>query len=172
MQHTMTVAAGSRGVPYEEVFRDLFSRHYGAVYGYAARRLGRDDAVDAAAEVFAIAWRRIRAVPADPEALPWLYGVARRVVANSSRSRRRRERLHARAGSLFDPASSGDLTDVDAALRALRPADREVLLLVAWEGLGPEALARALGCSKNAATVRLHRARARLRAAWDEGGAR
>lgn len=152
----------------ERAFRELFGRHYGSVFGYAARRLGWDDAADAAADVFTVAWRRIRSVPAEPETLPWLYGVARRVVANHARSRNRRERLAARA--VAEPVRRVEpvTADVDAALAALREGDREVLMLVAWEGLGPRALAKALGCSQNAAVVRLHRARARLAAAMDE----
>lgn len=152
----------------ESAFREVFGRHYGAVFGYAARRLGWDDAADATADVFTVVWRRIRSVPAEPETLPWLYGVARRVVANHTRTRTRRERLEAKA--LAEPVRRVEpvTTDVDAALSALRESDREVLMLVAWEGLGPKALAKALGCSQNAAVVRLHRARARLSAVMDE----
>jgi RNA polymerase sigma-70 factor (ECF subfamily) len=173
MDSTMTVArAGSRGVSLEDSFRDLFGRHYGAVFGYAARRLGWHEAGDATAEVFTVAWRRMRSVPDEPNALPWLYGVARRVVANHQRSARRRERLEARSLSEPERRFEPDPTDLDQALGALRESDREVLMLVAWEGLSPSALAKALGCSKNAAVVRLHRARARLNAAWDERGER
>lgn len=169
----MTVArAGSRGVSLEDSFRDLFGRHYGAVFGYAARRVGRDDAADVTSEVFAVAWRRIRRVPDEPESLSWLYGVARRVVANHQRSARRRERLEARATSEPERLIEADPTVIEQVLGALRDGDREVLMLVAWEGLGPQGLANALGCSRNAAVVRLHRARARLTAAWDERGAR
>ena len=75
-------------------------------------------------------------MPAEPETLPWLYGVARRVVANQERSARRRLRLG--------------------------QADREVLRLAAWEELQPAEIAAVLGCSANAAAVRLHRARQRL----------
>ena len=166
------VRAGSRGVSLEDSFRDLFGRHYGAVYGYAARRLGWDAAADATAEVFTVAWRRIRSVPDEPEALPWLYGVARRVVANHQRARDRKDRLEARALAEPERRFESDLADFDALLAALRDSDREVLRLVAWEGLGPQALAKTLGCSRNAAVVRLHRARARLSAAWDERGGR
>lgn len=162
------VRSRSRGAAPDGVFRDVFGRHYGAVYGYAARRLGRDDAADAAAEVFTVAWRRIRTVPDEPETLPWLFGVARRVVANQQRARNRRERLSAKAMAEPPGWVDEDLTDLDAALAALRDHDREVLMLVAWEGLGPQALATALGCSRNAAVVRLHRARARLAAAMDD----
>ena len=163
--------AGSRGVSLEDAFRDLFGRYYGAVFGYATRRLGRDEAADATAEVFAVVWRKIRSVPDGPEALPWLYGVARRIVANQQRSRRRRERLDARSFAEPERRTEPDM-GLGEALAALRPGDREVLMLAAWEGLDPAGLARALGCSRNAAAVRLHRARARLEAAWDERGGR
>jgi RNA polymerase sigma-70 factor (ECF subfamily) len=155
----------------EERFRALFARHYPAVYRYAGRRLGREEAADAAAEAFTIAWRRIAHVPAEPATLPWLYGVARRVVANAERSRRRRHRLAARAAQAMtreDPPP--DPTGVLTALSGLRPDDREVLRLAAWEGLGPRELGQALGCSPNAAAIRLHRARRRLEQALDYPG--
>ncbi len=154
----------------EDSFRRLFSRHYGAVFAYAARRVGWDDASDSAAEVFTVAWRRIRSVPAEPETLPWLYGVARRVVANQLRSLRRRDRLDARMATQHIGWSDPEPEDLDAALASLRADDREVLMLAAWEGLTPAEMGRALGCSANAAAVRLHRARARLAEVWDSTG--
>jgi RNA polymerase sigma-70 factor (ECF subfamily) len=165
--------SGAPGVPLEEAFRGLFSRHYGAVFGYAARRVGWDDAGDAAAEVFAIAWKKIRSVPNEPGTLPWLYGVARRVVSNHRRSQQRRDRLHSRAASQPVPRVEDDPADLEAALASLSDDDREILMLAAWEGLSPAEMGSALGCSANAASVRLHRARGRLAAAWgDHGGGR
>ena len=93
------VGAADRPASPEARFNALFARHYPAVYGYAVRRVGRDEAGDAAAEVFTVAWRRLGRVPAEPETLPWLYGVARRVVANQERAARRRLRLEARAAA-------------------------------------------------------------------------
>lgn len=162
----------SAAVEPEARFRALFASHYPAVYGYAARRLGRDEAADAAAETFTVAWRKLRSVPDEPGALPWLYGVARRVVANHDRSRRRRERLGAKAAveptRTAPPADAG--AGVLAALDGLRDDDREILLLAAWEGLGTADLAMVLGCSPNAAAIRLHRARRRLESAVDATG--
>lgn len=168
MESAMAVSRSDRWSP-EEAFRDVFATHYGAVFGYAARRIGHDGAADAASDVFMVAWRRIRGVPAEPETLPWLYGVARRVVASHLRAKRRRDRLHARAAA-HAPAGrlEHDPAGLGAALESLRESDREVLMLAAWEGLGPDAIGRALGCSKNAAAVRLHRARARLAEVWDQ----
>ncbi|MEX0825440.1 MAG: sigma-70 family RNA polymerase sigma factor [Acidimicrobiia bacterium] len=165
---------GTRGLPSEEEFRNLFSRHYGAVFAYAARRVGWDEAGDAAAEVFTIAWKKIRSVPDGSEALPWLYGVARRVVSNQRRSLQRRERLDAKVARLPERRVEHDPVDFDSALASLDDDDREVLMLAAWEGLNPEEMGRVFGCSANAASVRLHRARGRLAEAWghESGGGR
>jgi RNA polymerase sigma-70 factor (ECF subfamily) len=143
----------------------LFARHYPAVFGYAARRVGYDEAGDAAAEVFTVAWRRLGRVPPEPEALPWLFGVARKVVANQERAARRRLRLQAKAAvapddTLPPPGTTG--LEVESALLQLAAPDREILRLAAWEELQPAEIAAVLGCSANAAAVRLHRARQRL----------
>jgi len=159
------VGAADRPAPPEARFHALFARHYPAVFGYALRRVGRDEAGDATAEVFTVAWRRIERVPAEPETLPWLYGVARRVLANQERAARRRLRLEARAAvspGAADEAPGTAGVDIEAALLRLRSADREVLRLAAWEELQPAEIAAVLGCSANAAAVRLHRARQRL----------
>jgi RNA polymerase sigma-70 factor (ECF subfamily) len=159
------VGAADRPASPEARFNALFARHYPAVFGYAARRVGRDEAGDAAAEVFTVAWRRMGKVPDEPETLPWLYGVARKVVANQERGARRRLRLATKAATGIAPDHEGPgpaALDVEAALRRLGPADQEVLRLAAWEELQPAEMAVALGCSANAAAVRLHRARQRL----------
>ena len=159
------------GATQEERFRALFARHYPAVYRYAGRRLGRDEAADAAAEAFTVAWRKIVHVPAEPDTLVWLYGVTRRVVANAERSRRRRHRLAARAAQgLTDEDPPPDPAGVLSALEGLRPGDRELLRLAAWEGLGPREIGAVLRCSPNAAAIRLHRARRRLEQALDYTG--
>lgn len=163
------VRSGARGASPEETFRGLFSRHYGAVYAYCARRVGRDDAADAASEVFTVAWRKIRRIPAEPETLPWLYGVARNVVRNTRRSQNRRRRLDAKATAYADtPARFQHHDSIEPVLDRLRDDDREILMLAAWEGLGPEELGAALGLTANAASVRLHRARTRLSDVWND----
>lgn len=167
------VGAADRASSPEARFHALFARHYPAVFGYAARRVGRDEAADAAAEVFTVAWRRLPRVPAEPDTLPWLYGVARRVVANHERSTHRRQRLRARlaaAAGVIEPGPGPGGVDVEVALRRLRATDREVLRLAAWEELEPAEIAGVLGCSPNAASVRLHRARQRLAAEMQRGG--
>jgi RNA polymerase sigma factor (sigma-70 family) len=169
----MTALGATDGVASPEArFRLVFARHYPAVFGYAARRLGRDEASDAAAEVFTVAWRRLDRVPAEPGTLPWLYGVARKVVSNQERSANRRSRLHSRL-AVPDPVDSQpdpQRLDITAALRRLGASDREILRLAAWEDLEPAEIARTLGCSTNAASVRLHRAKKRLAAELERGG--
>ncbi|HSQ38310.1 MAG TPA: sigma-70 family RNA polymerase sigma factor [Acidimicrobiia bacterium] len=156
----------------EERFRSLFARHYPAVYRYAGRRLGPDEAADAAAEAFTVAWRKIGHVPSEPDTLPWLYGVTRRVVANAERGRRRRRRLVARAveGGPDPQERAADPVGLLTALAGLAADDREVLRLAAWEGLGPREMGAVLGCSPNAAAIRLHRARRRLERAMNDTG--
>ena len=78
-------------------FRVIFEAHYDAVRAYARRRCARlEDADDVVSETFTVAWRRLRDIPPGSE-LPWLYGVARRVLANQRRSERRLTGLHARS---------------------------------------------------------------------------
>jgi len=147
----------------EERFTELFDAHYSAVRAYAWRR-DPDGADDVVAETFALAWQRLDAIP--DEALPWLIGVARNVRLNRDRGERRRRERERQAAR--DDAVPSFLEALEAhsaladALGRLSPADREILLLAAWERLDRAGLAAALGCSKTAAAVRLFRARRRL----------
>jgi RNA polymerase sigma-70 factor, ECF subfamily len=148
-------------------FTRIFEDHYEDVRAYTRRR-APDLADDVAAETLAVAWRRLDDIP-DP-ALPWLYGVARNVLCNAVRSERRRragEDGGVKAGPGVTPSFTAGLEEgsvMRAALENLSPADRELLLLVAWEQLDGPALAAALRCSRTAAAVRLFRARRRLEA--------
>jgi RNA polymerase sigma factor (sigma-70 family) len=150
----------------EQRFADLYQQHYRAVLAYFLRRTSTDaDATDATAETFAIAWRRIDRLPELP--LPWLYGIARRVLANQQRSERRRARLHQRLQETFvaaDPVDAQRAALLIDALASLSKNDRELLLLAAWEGLAPREIAQVLNVPATVISVRLHRARNRLRA--------
>jgi RNA polymerase sigma-70 factor (ECF subfamily) len=146
-------------------FDDLYERHRRAVLAYAVRRTASlSDAEDAAAETFFIAWRRQQDSPDEP--LPWLYAIARRVVANQRRAGDRRARLLQRVRSqpqdVPTPFPTGTEGPALVALRRLRPDDQELLRLVAWEGLSHAEIAVVLGVSINAVTIRLHRARRRF----------
>lgn len=154
---------GATGDPAER-FTALYESSYGAIHAYAARRLGELVADEIAAETFLVAWRRLDVVPTEP--LPWLYGVARNVVARHQTASGRRRSTEAalaqeRADPLPDPHEAGDPSLWDAWQR-LRPDDREVLSLIAWEELTVADAARVLGCPAPVFSVRLHRARRRL----------
>jgi RNA polymerase sigma factor (sigma-70 family) len=150
-------------------FRAVYDANYHRVLGFALRRAAsREDAEDIVAETFLTAWRRLEQVPPGPGARPWLYGVARNALANQQRSKRRRARL---TGLLLaesvlratHPAEvDTEIARAAAAFARLGDGDRELLRLAAWEGLDPGEIATVLGCSRNAARIRLHRARRRL----------
>lgn len=149
----------------DERFRQLFQRHFKAVLAYALRRaLSRSDADDVAAETFAIVWRRMDQLPTGDAALPWLYGVARRSLANQRRSRRRAEALVTRLGGERPSQEAEPRSAVLDALHRLPEADREILRLAAWEDLQAREIAVVLDITPNAAAIRLHRARRRLKA--------
>jgi RNA polymerase sigma-70 factor (ECF subfamily) len=150
-------------------FESCFRDNYAAILAFSARRLpDRAAAEDATAETFAVVWRRRELIPEDP--LPWIYGIALRVVANHRRSGQRRgrlgDRLEHEAGSHEGaPELVDELHRRDAFSRAfgrLNEGEREVLRLVAWDGLDTREAADVLGCSAAAFRVRLHRARRRL----------
>jgi RNA polymerase sigma-70 factor (ECF subfamily) len=118
-------------------FELLFELHYRDVKGFVLRRAPRANVDDALAETFLIAWRRLDDIDADP--LPWLFGVARRVLANQQRAERRRFALVDRLRREPMPAAppTGVLGErLGAALTALSAREREALLLIAWRGEG------------------------------------
>lgn len=127
---------------------------------YLARRLPPADAEDVLGDVLVVLWRRLDDVPAEA-VLPWCYGVARGCLANARRAEARRLRLVERLEQVPPAGEDPDLAD---ALRRLRPDERELLRLWAWEGLEPRDLAVVLGCSPGAAASRLSRARQALAA--------
>jgi RNA polymerase sigma-70 factor, ECF subfamily len=147
-------------------FEDLHRRAFRPLSAYALRRASPEDAADVVGETLLVAWRRLDDVPAPPDDVPWLYGVARNVLANQRRATRRRsaavDRLTAELRTARREGPDASLAD---ALRRLPEDQQELLRLVAWEGLQPRELAVVLGCTANAAAIRLHRARAALRQA-------
>jgi RNA polymerase sigma-70 factor (ECF subfamily) len=154
----------------EAAFRHLYSTHFDAVLGYALRRTDRpEDAADVTAETFVVAWRRMRHVPDGDSTRPWLYGVARRVLANHRRGESRRAALGTRLRSQLD-AAMRDIAeevvhraDVTAAMARLSGRDEEVLQLHLWEGLESREIGEVLGLPATVVRPRLSRAKARLR---------
>ncbi|MFI7455270.1 RNA polymerase sigma factor [Nonomuraea sp. NPDC049714] len=159
----------------EHRFTGMYDECRQRVWAYVVSRAGRQVADEVVSETFAIAWRRLEDVP-EP-ALPWLLGVARNVLRDNIRAQARREAL----GAELRAWTEGDVTGVVAgvvdddvadkvaerisvlrALAELPEDDREILVLVAWQGLSPRDAARVIGCSSATFRVRLHRARKRL----------
>ena len=153
-------------------FRALYEANYHLILGYALRRTQHADALDVVSETFLVAWRRLGQVPPGDEARLWLYGTARRVLANHERAARRRGRLDGRLADEAATTSAATAEHADggvgAAFARLAPRDRELLGLVAWEGLDAAGIARVVGCTRNVASIRLHRARKRFAVALDE----
>ncbi|MFI7442742.1 RNA polymerase sigma factor [Nonomuraea indica] len=147
--------------------RDRFTTMYDQcrqrVWAYVVSRAGRQVADEVVSETFAIAWRRLHDVPEN--ALPYLLGIARNVLRENIREEARREGLTQELREWV----SGDVAEVVAerlgvlkAMARLTQDERELLILVAWQGLSPRDAARVVGCSVPTFRVRLHRARKRL----------
>jgi RNA polymerase sigma-70 factor (ECF subfamily) len=152
----------------DAAFRQLFDAHLADVWRYARRRCATSaDADDVAGETFAVAWRRRADLPAaEGDARLWLLGTARRVLANQRRSQGRQDRLRIRAASLttpaLPPADGAEDGDLWQALSRLSLEDRDLLIMRAWDELPVQEMAVLLGCTPNAASLRLHKARRRL----------
>jgi RNA polymerase sigma-70 factor (ECF subfamily) len=161
----------SSGAEHADRYRSVYVGEFAAILAYAVRRVEQpEDAADVVAETFLVAWRRRHEMPAGAEARLWLYGVARRVLANHHRAGLRRKKLGERlrqeisATVVADPGSDvPSRLAVRAALARLGALDREVLMLTVWEGLEPREAATVLRISPAAVRTRLSRARARLR---------
>jgi RNA polymerase sigma-70 factor (ECF subfamily) len=145
-------------------FELVYERHAHAVKAYVCRRAGAATADDVLAEVFLVCWRRFEELPPDP--LPWLLAVARRVLSTQRRSQRRRsaliDRLAQNAAEPPDVYVSVEDGALAGALASLGEADRELLLLIAWDGLTPAQAAVVLDAKPATVRVRLLRARQRL----------
>ena len=171
----MNAVAEDRRLRLEALFRQYAPR----VLDYARHRgASLSEAEDVVSDVFMVLARRLDDAPTGAaDVLPWLYGVARRVLANQLRGKRRRSALQDRSQELAVCASRADqdLASVatrDIAIRqgllTLTEKDREALLLVAWDGLRYEEAARAMGCTHAAFRQRIARARKRLLAQIDD----
>ncbi|MER6008181.1 RNA polymerase sigma factor [Nonomuraea angiospora] len=160
-------------------FESVYQETYGPITAYAARRCDSpQDAADVVAETFAVAWRRIHDLPDGEEATLWLYGTARKVLANHYRGEVRRQarsvELDTEMADLYgaSPDSGVELSAIAHVFRNLSDDDRELLALVAWEGLDRQEIAAVLGLSRNAVRIRLHRARKRFARALAEADVR
>ena len=148
----------------------MFDAHHDQVYAYCRRRSDAEIAREATSEVFLTAWRRFAEVPDGDKTLPWLYGVARRVLANEFRRQKRHKRLVARVKlgrPMFADVETvivrrAEYQAVIDAVARLRPQDQELLRLAVWEELSHGDIGAILGCSAHAVDQRITRAAKRL----------
>ena len=154
----------------EQLFRDAYRRHHPPVLAYLRRRADDDQARELADEVFLIAWRRRTQAPTAD--LPLLVATARLLLQNSRRTGARNSALEQECAQLARRSAEPDPSDavlerlaVLSALASLSTPDREVLMLVAWDGLDHRRTAEVLGITAATTAVRLFRARRRLAAA-------
>ena len=141
----------------EQRFEQIYAEHCEAVRAYVRRRAPEAVVDDVVSETFVVCLRKIEHVP--PEPLPWLYAVARKTLANERRKRARVSPSEVRLVVEPEPVGDGALA---TAFNRLSERDREILRLVAWEGLSLTDAATVLGCSRVACRVRYHRAKSRL----------
>ena len=162
-----------------ERFERLYDACYGPVLGYVRRRTDSiDDARDVVSETFVTAWRRLDEVPDGDRGRLWLFGTARRLLANHHRGRRRFQRLTERLqrepaggdGRVEVGVDSGEAVLIASAFGRLSESDQEVLVLAGWEQLDAGQIAEVLGCARANVRLRLHRARKRFAAALAEQG--
>jgi len=164
-------------------FAVIFDRHIDPVRRFVVRRLGESCGDDVISEVFRIAFERRETFDIEAaSALPWLYGIATNLVRREHRSHARRlaalGRAEGRRELIGDPLldaaeridARSDVDDLGAVLLALSDAEREMLLLVAWEELTPTEAAAVLGIPPETARTRLHRARLHIRTEHERDG--
>lgn len=150
----------------DDKFHACFAAHFDDVWRFARRRChSADVADDLTAETFAVAWRRRADLPEGHEARLWLFGAARKVLANHKRAERRRRQLVKRLEALWSPPVADDRDEggvLRAALATLSSAERDLLIMAAWDELPVRDIAVLLGLTPNAVSIRLHKARKRL----------
>jgi RNA polymerase sigma-70 factor (ECF subfamily) len=169
------VIEASRAEP--DGFASLFDRHAPYIHRYLARRVGRQAADDLVAETFLVAFRKRTGYdPRYHDARPWLYGIATNLIGQHRREEARQLRLRQATGPAPVQHDHAERAALDAtaqsvrallaqALAQLAPPDRNVLLLIAWEQLSYEEVARALDIPVGTVRSRLHRARTKIREA-------
>lgn len=145
-----------------QAFEALVVEVHAPLHRYLRRRTDADTAQDVLGEVLLVMWRRADDIPEDSP-LPWCYGVARRCLANALRQSDRQLRLVKRLAVEPPPSEPSPDPALDEALAQLTVKERELLRLWAWENLAPTEIALVLGISPNAASIRLHRARMKLK---------
>ena len=152
--------------------------HFGSIYRFAACRVGRDAALDVAAETFAQALRSADRLDPARDARAWLFGIASNVIRHHRRAEERRMRAYAAAQRQSEaPEGNGRAVESENLLQArlveglmrLDARDRETLVLFAWADLSYEEIATALDVPLGTVRSRIHRARRALRETLGDG---
>ena len=159
----------ARSLSEPKAFELIFERHFGSVHRYLHRRAGRGLADELAAETFVLAFERRASCHASGSVLPWLYGIATNLLHRSWRAERRQLRAYGRSGvdqwAVYEDEAAArvDGAAFDArlarALAAMRPLERDALLLYALVDLSYEEIAFALDIPVGTVRTWLHRAR-------------
>jgi len=153
-------------MPNEESLGPLLERLLEPTRRYAIRRASPEEAEEAVSETMLFLVQHPERIPNGGER-SWAIGVCRKMLANLRRKRTRREGLIGRFIRDLIPPSPPPLVRRDeelaSALATLPASDREALLLAVWDELPPREIAKVLGISPNAAAIRVHRAKRRLR---------
>jgi RNA polymerase sigma-70 factor (ECF subfamily) len=170
----LTASSAGSGDAYSEFFR----RHVDAITRYAVRRCANpEDVADLVAECFLVALQAAhRYIPETDTALPWLFGISRRLLAKQRRKYVGNRRIEVKASNAFPVFTAAEDNEIasaidaarqapalEAALNDLTSAERDVLELIAYDGLSPSEAAAALEITPNAARLRLSRARRAVR---------
>ena len=160
-----------------------FDRHVDTIHRYVARRAGDEVARELTAETFRIALERFnRYDPNQGGERAWLYGIATNLLRHHWRSEQRRLRAHLRHAAVSQTMAGDPLLGAETRLDAQRqlrhvvdmvehldPEDRDLLILIAWEGCTSTEAAHALEIPAGTVRSRLNRIRAQLR---DQGASR
>ena len=166
-----------RRTPSPQAIEGLFLDHFGSIYRFAACRVGRDAALDIAAETFAQALRSLDRLDAERDARAWLFGIATNVLRHHRRAEQRRFGAYMTVRGLHEASGEDGQSGEDdslarehlvEALVSLDARDRETLLLFAWADLSYEEIATALEIPLGTVRSRIHRARHVLRESLSE----
>jgi RNA polymerase sigma factor (sigma-70 family) len=162
----------------EDRFQELYKETRQDLLRYVRRRAATpEDAADALAETYLIAWRTLDTLPEGDRARLWLFGVARNLLLKTARQAKVRTALSDRLAAELRATVPNPATmipdkqsdELRKALTQLSDQDREILTLTAWDGLSPREIATVMNSHANTIRVRLHRARTRLRRQLDHG---
>ena len=164
-------------------FEEIVRAHEATVYHLALRQLGsREDAEDAAQEVFLKAYTALQSFRGESKLSVWLYRITSNVCVDMLRRRRETVSLSATGedgeplelelpDERFDPAALAERRDlrehIGAALERLPPEERKILLLRELGGQSYDEIAQTLQLNIGTVKSRIFRARKKLCALLD-----